>query len=215
MHQSWCSLGAFLVFTAAVGVGCDDAGDGGSGGTGTGAGTATGGSGGTGGAGGSGTAGSGGTNPTNCTYDGFDVVEDHVRDGTPVVSFYLAEGDADAPMDLLVIQSWHDGGAPVGAYEHTFTNENYSDCATCTLIARGCPNPTGTDDTIQYNLPACDQVFMVITGQLAIQGAGAAYAGTLTDAHAVEVTIDWEGDFTSTPVVDGDTWCVPNLTFPM
>jgi len=226
MRQSWFSVATFLMFTATLAVGCDDDGDGVPGGTGGGGGTGTGGTAtGGGGAGGSGTGGTGtggneggggsGGTTGDCTYNGFSVVEDHVRDATPVATIYVAEGDADAPMDLLVIQSWHSEGAPTGAYEHTFTGENFSTCHTCAVVGRGCPNPTGAGTSLEYDLPACNQVFLVTAGELSVNGTGSAYAGTLTGATAVEVTVDWNGDFTSTPVVDGEDWCLPSFTFPM
>lgn len=213
-----------MIFTAAAALGCggDDGGSGGSGtgtgtgsegGSGTGTGTGTGSEGGSGGAGGAG-GNTGGASAT-CTIDGFDVVDDHIRDATPAVSIYLAEGDAAAPTDLFVIQSWHDMGAPNGPYAFSFDGENYATCSTCALFGQGCPAPSGMGSMLMYDLPNCDKVFLVVEGELAVDGIGMNYAGTITDVEAIEVTIDWSGSFTSTVVPGGDRWCMDSLTFPM
>lgn len=192
MRHALIGFGAFFLFSAAAALGCgsDDGGSGGSGGN------------------------TGGASAT-CTIDGFDVVDDHIRDATPAVSIYVAEGDASAPMDLFVIQSWHDMGAPTNGYTFSFNGENYSTCDTCALFGQGCPAPSGMGNMLMYDLPSCEKVFLVVSGELVVDDIGADYAGIITDVEAVEVTVDWNGDFTSTEVGGGGRWCMASLEFPM
>lgn len=146
-----------------------------------------------------------------CTNDGFLVADSFA---TPAqygdingVIFQAMTAEPE-PIDILMVELWAGLGGPSDVGTYTITDENYSSCALCVLIEKGC-----TQDA-EGNV-ACEQTFLATSGGLQVDlygdAAGESLAGTLTTVEAVEVTIG--EDFVSTPVDGGDTWCLDDFDF--
>jgi len=126
-----------------------------------------------------------------------------------------AEEDSDAllyqsldattdPFNVLSVELYYALGASSAAQTYT-AFENYATCHTCVLIYADCTQAGG-----------CTKIFEVQTGSLDIttnENADAVglFQGTLTTAHAIEVTIDMTS-FMSTPVVGGECWDIASHT---
>lgn len=90
------------------------------------------------------------------------------------------------------------GNYPIGA---TADDENYETCETCLLIYADC---TAED---------CAKVFFGTGGTVevtALDLENGVVTATLRDVVAIEVTID-EDTFRSTPVSNGETWCLDSV----
>jgi|GEM_PF-1742416 len=112
--------------------------------------------------------------------------------------------DSAVPFDLLGLEMYYDYGADDGPHSHTFTGENYAECAECLLIYAGC------DDDF-----ACQRTFLASSGTLQVTengGNGGQFTGTISDIVLEEVTID-DTTFESTVVPGGQRWCIPSYTF--
>jgi len=146
-----------------------------------------------------------------CDKTGLTVVEQYLEyDPEADVTRYEAYS-AGEKFDAILIQFYPplsgEGASPltgpgnyaIGANEG---DRNFATCTTCVLALEGCSE----DD--------CEKVYFATAGTIQVTGfdpEALAFKGTLVDATLVEVTIDEEN--TSTPVVDGDRWCIASFAF--
>ena len=139
-----------------------------------------------------------------CDRNGFTSANTVVFEGgTNLLA--LAASAAAEPTDLATMELYYDFGASTETFSHTFANENYADCHTCSVVSLNCTQAGG-----------CEKAFLATTGTAAVTATGDVgdtFTGTLTDVEYVEVTILNEAPFTSTPVVGGETWCIDSLAF--
>ena len=110
-------------------------------------------------------------------------------------------GEASATERLLV--EWFGAVPAVGDY--TFSDINYINCQTCAFIATGC---------VSDFHPECAKFFFATSGKVTVESyaVGETLTGSLTDATFIEVTIDWDGNYQSTKVADGETRCIDDFT---
>jgi len=106
---------------------------------------------------------------------------------------------------VLIIELWQAFGGPLmpGIYsiEDDTLNSNYSTCHTCVLIV----DSTGTSE----------RIFYATFGEIDIDSigpVGTLFAGTLSNANLIEVTID-PVTFESIPVPNGETRCIDSFSF--
>jgi len=140
-----------------------------------------------------------------CDHDGFTSVmqEAYYQEGG--LQYYAYNGET-LPVDQLAIEIYQgDFGGPetAGVYELTGTELNYATCGLCVRLFED-----ATQDTIARQ-------YFATAGTVDIDSigvVGGTFAGTLTGLEMVEVTIT-AGTFESTPVANGQTWCIPSLPF--
>jgi hypothetical protein len=144
-----------------------------------------------------------------CTKSGFTPAEQTAEVSTDGMQ-YQALSSTTAPADLLWINFYYGyGDPPPLTGPGTFTlgetpdEQNWATCGTCVLLLANC------DDQ-----GACDKYFFAESGTLTVTDfqTGGNFAGTLTNARLVEVTIDTT-TYDSTPVPGGDTWCLSSYAF--
>ena len=145
--------------------------------------------------------------PNSCDHDGFVHVGEYAipDEGT----FYYGAYDSDeSPYSELSIEFYYGMGDPEpltgpGTFElgATEDEQNYQTCGTCVLVYQGCNDEECTGKT-----------FFATSGTLTLsEFGGTTYVGSLTDVTLQEVTID-TSTWLSTPVSDGETWCIDNFT---
>lgn len=135
----------------------------------------------------------------DCTFDaaaGQSFVESVDPDAR--VRFF---GEATASERLLV--EWFGAVPAVG--EHVFSDLNYINCETCAFIVTGC--------TSDYH-PDCANFYFATAGKLNVESyaPGTSLKGSLSDVTLIEVTVDWDGDYSSTKVDGGETRCIDDFT---
>ncbi len=140
---------------------------------------------------------------SSCDNNGFTAA---AADAGPFLGafLYLAQNTLDAPVDTLKIELVASAGGATAAGTFTITDDDYDICANCVLVYQGC----------DADLANCAKTFFAQSGTLTITTfgeSGGQFTGTLTDVTLVEVTID--GDFKTTPVADGETWCLDSYAF--
>jgi len=124
--------------------------------------------------------------------------------GGVVYSAYTAE---TVPVDSLNVEMWAGLGGPDAPGTYPINDDDYATCSLCVLLGKDC-----TLDADGYLV--CETYFLANSGSLtitAIGDVGDQLTGSLADVNAVEVTI--AQDYTSTPVPNGDTWCVDTYAF--
>ena len=115
---------------------------------------------------------------------------------------YIAQSTLGVPVDVLYFFLDPNQGGAQEAGTYAITDANYKTCANCIVIDQGCDE----------NLVNCEKYFLANTGSLVISNFGTErFSGILDNAEFVEVTID--EDLTSTPVIDGEKWCVDDYAF--
>jgi hypothetical protein len=115
---------------------------------------------------------------------------------------YIAQTTLGSPVDVLTFELL-DGTPAVGTL--TISNAGYEDCTNCVRLDRGCDE----------NLANCTKTLLAQGGTIEVTSSGApgaTFAGTLTDAEFVEVTID-SGTGVSTPVTGGEQFCSAPYSF--
>lgn len=146
----------------------------------------------------------GGPDMSACSRQGFVTVRQTATFDVPNDQFIYTGFDAEpSGQNLYAFISFEVYpylGGTVGAQTYDFPGENYEDCSTCLLIFADCKRPD-----------PCEKVFLVDTGQVVVDAAdtmdGATFQATFRDIVLKEVTIDPD-TFTSTPVENGETWCL-------
>jgi hypothetical protein len=109
---------------------------------------------------------------------------------------YLAHSSAVAPYNLLNLYLF----APtVGST--LLTGENYATCQECLLVYTSC----STDSS-------CTKTFLATQGILDITSISGTLNGSLTNISLEEVTIN-PINFISTPVPNGERYCIPAYSF--
>lgn len=143
------------------------------------------------------------TTPSNCDKNGFTAAAQDA--GTIFGIFtYIAQSTLGTPVDVLNLELVDTNGGATAPGTFAFDDTNYSACGNCLTIWLGCDE----------NLGNCQKKFLVQEGTLQIDTfgeSGGTLAGHIEDAVLIEVTIG--EDFVSTPVVDGETWCLDRYEF--
>lgn len=143
------------------------------------------------------------TTPSNCDKNGFTAAAQDA--GTIFGIFtYIAQSTLDTPVDVLNLELVEANGGATAPGTFVFDDANYSACGNCLTIWLGCDE----------NLGNCQKKFLVQEGTLQIDTfgeSGGTLAGHIEDAVLVEVTIG--EDFVSTPVANGETWCLDRYEF--
>ena len=105
--------------------------------------------------------------------------------------------------NYLMFELWQRFGAPSEPGVYPFVADNYLTCTTCVLLVYNC------DDDL------CEKLFLANSGTMTIDsvgGVGVNFTGNLSDVTMTEVTYDPD-TYETTPVVDGETWCLDNVPF--
>ncbi len=113
--------------------------------------------------------------------------------------WYIAQSSLGTPVDVFSIEIYAALGGAGAAGTYTLSDENYDSCGNCVLIQTDCDG----------NLNDCQRTFLASAGTMTITSIGAIGAqltAKLTDLVLIEITYD--GDYHSTPVPGGDTWCI-------
>lgn len=145
----------------------------------------------------------GGEPPAGCDHAGFTSATKTFTEPQSEVFVYTANSAAAPPLDMFRIELY--GGSFGGATApgtYALEGTNYEDCGNCILVRMGCDGTT------------CAKTFYADTGSLIITewAVGGSFKGSLVGVTAKEVTIDTD-TYVSTPVVDGETWCLDGQTF--
>lgn len=143
--------------------------------------------------------------PGNCKNNGFTSV---ATDG-----FVLANGDVGvsgqstlaSPVDTLELSILPLTGTSVVAEKRTLAagDGSYATCKTCVLIRTKCDE----------NLANCQKRFIATAGTLDILNAPAKNAKFQVKANVTMVEVTIANDNTTTPVPNGETWCLTNQEF--
>jgi hypothetical protein len=143
------------------------------------------------------------TTPSSCDKNGFTAVAQDA--GTIFGIFtYIAQSTLDTPVDVLNLEFVEPNGGATAPGTFVFDDTNYNACGNCLTIWLGCDE----------NLGNCQKKFLVQEGTLQIDTfgeSGGTLAGHIEDAVLIEVTID--ESFVSTPVANGETWCLDRYEF--
>jgi len=144
-----------------------------------------------------------------CTTNGFTVADDESA-ASSTDFFYAGYSSTSEPYDFISVELYY--GLAVEALKGPGTvtlgsasiDKNYSSCSTCVLIRTACDSTNG----------CTGPTFFATEGTLNVTAlaTGGNFTGTLTNVKLVEVTIA-QGTFVSTPVANGDVWCVASLSF--
>lgn len=145
-----------------------------------------------------------------CDRTGFTAAEEQAtfNAAEPHVAFYTAQSSAAAPYDLFQLELWFDlEGAPTAPGSYPITEGNYATCALCVFGATGCGDQ------------GCEKSFYAGTGLLELtevpDSVGDTFGGTFSNVVLREVTIDPNAGYISTPIADGERWCVEGFSFQM
>ena len=139
-----------------------------------------------------------------CTREGFQVVSAVAETCTAAEGGFLNLVAADsftAPADTFGLELLLDERT-LGPY--AFVDENYATCERCVRLEAECTNEDG-----------CRKTFLVYAGTMDVtlwEDPGGRFRATFTGLRAREVTISSSLPLTSTPVENGETWCVDTLS---
>lgn len=131
--------------------------------------------------------------------------------------FTAAAQDAFNAMGAFVYMGQSTTGAPVDSLnfelievdepgDFDLAGQNYADCEHCVILWQGCDE----------HLEQCEKTFFVDEGTLSVSSTGDSgdtFSGELSDVVLLEVDIDPEDDFASTPVDGGEKWCLSKYAF--
>ena len=140
-----------------------------------------------------------------CDHDEFTAVSESAfyYAGVPAMH-YTAASSGIIPADHIRIEIDQSIGGPSSPGTYVLPGDNYSTAAVNVLILSDCDGSM-----------VCSKTFLAQSGTLditSIGGVGSIFAGTLSDVILIEVTIDL-GTFDSTPVADGEEWCIADYAF--
>lgn len=143
------------------------------------------------------------TTPSNCDKNGFTAA---AQDAGVIFGIftYIAQSTLDTPVDVLNLEFVEANGGATAPGTFVFDDTNYNACGNCLTLWMACDE----------NLGNCQKKFMVQEGTLQVDTfgeSGGTLAGHIDDAVLVEVTID--DNFVSTPVANGETWCLDRYEF--
>lgn len=149
--------------------------------------------------------------PTGCTFIGYRPQRNEILT-LPGSPWFIYAGLRNTRLTSGRVQSDElnlefnttSGRVMEGAHSVTFTGENYSECATCALIAYDC---VGVD---------CASYFLAQSGTAHIDELSFSerrIRGHLEDMRYIEVTLAPDGSGVSTPIPGGRTWCIPSMRF--
>jgi hypothetical protein len=138
----------------------------------------------------------------DCTNNGFVAVTETASEisGNTI---YTAQTNPTEPFDQLSLENYPSQGGLIRGGQWTFTGQNYANCGVCVLIYQN----------VNGGVP--DKIFLAESGTLnltSIGGVGSQLTGSFTDLVLIEVTIDSQ-TFISTPVPNGDNWCIDTYSF--
>lgn len=126
--------------------------------------------------------------------------------------FWIWEGVIEGetlwpPVTLVQVEVWPEHGGPGEPGTYEISEGSYAECGLCMLVREGCTPDDG--------VALCERDYLAISGTVEIDEMGAPgemISGTVTEAYLVEARIDWDsGDFESTPVEGGATWCIGEM----
>ncbi len=141
---------------------------------------------------------------SDCDYIGYVVANEQATEIGNGDIFYNAQTSLTTPFDVISLEVYGSQGGPTTPTQIFFTGQNYNDCVVCLLAYKDC-----------IGSGQCDKVFLAESGSVditAIGSAGASLTGVFQDIVLIEVTID-NITFESTPVPNGEKWCINGNTF--
>ena len=116
-----------------------------------------------------------------------------------------ARSSREEPTDILSMQIFSDfNGAATSPGTYQLDDPDYETCANCLLVNTDCSRGQG----------GCNKTFIAEAGTLTITstgGVGDTFEGKIDNAELIEVDIDFNNDFETTPVEGGETWCITNF----
>lgn len=145
--------------------------------------------------------------PATCEAGAFDRVGFTVAEATLTPQengvFYSAQSAPGTPYDTFAIQIYEGyDNSPDGPGRYALDGVNYRDCGVCLLAWSGCESEGGCEAMFYAQQGTVELVATPDSGRLTAR---------LEDVVFEETEIDWAGDFTSTPVADGASWCMDGL----
>lgn len=145
--------------------------------------------------------------PATCEAGAFDRTGFSVAEATLTPQMgaviYSAQSAPGTPHDAFVIQIYEGyDNSPDGPGRYPLDGVNFRDCGICLLAWSGC-NSEGE----------CDAMFYAQQGTVELTATpdSGRLAARLENVVFEETEIDWEGDYTSTPVAGGASWCIDGL----
>lgn len=145
-------------------------------------------------------AGSDDTPAPGCDRSGFAMQADQFVAEQGGATYQAVSSDA-APFDVLLVQIFDDFGGPTGPGTYSLDGINYADCGLCLLAQADCQDEQCTTGTLFYASEGS-----VTIEELGTQ-EGQRFRASFSDVVFEEVTIA-EGTFRSTPVANGEAWCM-------
>ena len=150
----------------------------------------------------------------SCGRDSLEIVDNFVfmdLDGLKPNWDYKGYSSLEETFDVLSITNFTSDGAPskTGTYDIKSKDTSLADCSFCFLVETDC-----TKD--QSGERSCDMAFMPMEiGSYTLKQLGkgleSPFKGNLNEVVLQEVTIGEDGK--TTPVEDGETWCMDGFEF--
>ncbi len=140
----------------------------------------------------------------SCDRDGFEAVRELVVWTENAGTQYIALSSEQAPFDRIAVIARRNGVTPPPAQVYNLEGTNLSDCTMCVLAFSNC-----NSDNV------CEKIYYADQGEVdvaAIGEVGGRFTATIRNAIFTEVTID---SGASTPVADGETWCLAERGFDL
>ena len=134
-----------------------------------------------------------------CDHNGFTAVAQDALGFPTGDTWYIAQSTLSAPVDVFSIEIYAELGGATSPGTYVLADDNYDSCANCVLVQVGC----------DADLANCAKTFLATAGTMTVSAIGAVgeqFTATLTDLILTEITYD--GEWHSTPVAGGQTWCI-------
>ena len=136
-----------------------------------------------------------------CSRSGFTSVRSRAQASDGNISFTGISAEA-APYDVLLVQSFADYNGPTTPGTYDLAGINFKDCGLCLRILSQC------------NDEGCQKTFYAQQGSVEITSIGmegSQFTARFSNVVFEEVTV--ADDLISTPVPNGETWCMDDFAF--
>ncbi len=133
-----------------------------------------------------------------CDRNGFSVASG-MAEIYPNVGVHAEMRAGEDPTDVMLFYFLGTVGRNFGPGTYMISEQNYANCSICVTVSAEC---------VDFD---CTRDFLAVSGAISIDTVDDRLTGTLSDARFVEVVVD-DNDV-STPVEDGQTWCMEETTF--